>query len=686
MSDTHTLPGSDEPTEGGPASTYTLGDHDEGPPETIGRYRITGRLGAGGMGVVFVGEDPRLGREVAIKLVAPLPGTDAERARARMLAEARALAQLSHPNVVTVYDVGLHREAVFIAMERLRGRTIAAWVSEAIPTWNNVLSALCAAADGLRAAHAAGIVHRDFKPLNVMLTESPQRVVVLDFGLATEIGKDAMTSPNLLELSERAGATVGFVGTPGYASPEQIEGRPVDARADVFGFCATAYELLLGESPFEGSSAWERMAATVEGRLRPAPHRTPVPRRVIEALRRGLRAAPEERFATMAELLAELRRPPRSRRTFALGASVVLVVGVGVGVWWRSPDPSCARLRALASSLWDEPRRSGLGDRLEHDVGGGPAYSAAVVASVDGSMARWHDSTESLCANATRSRPLLSLHQECLEQWLGELDMALTVVESGDGFATDYALQAVEGLFPVAWCETASEVDRGGIVDGAHELGRELQQAATIIRTARTEEGVELVRRVLARAPPASLAHVRAQLILVGGLVKLKRADEAIEVLEAVYREATAASMDGVAAVAAIELASLLAHTGGDAERMALWERHAEAAISRANPTGPMAARIEFHRAVIDLRSGREASALTRAQTAGERYRAFGQVHGAANAGNLEADVLRRLDRAAEAQQVLRRTLTDAEPVLGSNNPLIKQLRDKLQQAEQAVP
>lgn len=305
------------------------------PGESVGRYVVEGLLGEGGMGVVYAARDPGLGRTVALKLLRPGGGGD--EARARLVREAQAMARLSHPNVLPLFELGTEGGRVFLAMERVEGPTLAAWLRERERPWREVLALFLQAGEGLAAAHRAGLVHRDFKPANV-LVGADGRPRVTDFGLVrheadgggAEAGPAEGSSPEALT---RAGAVPG---TPAYMSPEQLAGREVDARGDQFSFCVALHEALYGVRPFDarakGEARWKRV---------PVPGSVRLPGPVRAALERGLALEPEKRFASMEALLAELGRPPGSR----WGSVAAVVVGAGLllagadVVTWRTREP-----------------------------------------------------------------------------------------------------------------------------------------------------------------------------------------------------------------------------------------------------------------------------------------------------------------------------------------------------------
>ena len=272
------------------------------PGAAVDHYRIQRRLGAGGMGVVYLAEDTRLARPVALKLLrtqAPVGSDVCRDLCARLLREARAMAQLSHPNLLTVHDVGTTGGRVYVAMEYVDGWTLRAWSESEARGYAERLAVLVSAGRGLAAAHSSGVIHRDFKPDNVLVSRSG-RVLVADFGLARSPGDPA------------EGCAV--VGTPLYMAPEQHRGEPATARSDQFAFAVTAWEILHGRHPFPGRSAGELARAIAEGDVVDPPGSTDVPPRVSGILRRDLRPDPRERHESLAALLDELEAAAARRR------------------------------------------------------------------------------------------------------------------------------------------------------------------------------------------------------------------------------------------------------------------------------------------------------------------------------------------------------------------------------------
>ncbi|MCA9705897.1 MAG: serine/threonine protein kinase, partial [Myxococcales bacterium] len=290
------------------------------PPVTIGRYQVAGRLGAGGLGIVYRAFDPSLARFVAIKVLKG--GKEAAEHDARLLREAQVLARIRHPHVVEVFDVGFFedhgRRRFFVAMELVEGTDLRVWLARGQPL-RATCDAFLAAAQGLRAAHEAGLLHRDFKPSNVLLGNQG-RVLVTDFGLARAHDGDdpdheppaRRSSGSVRELD--AITEVGeVVGTPAYMAPEQLRGDPVDARADQYAYCTALYEGLYGARPFLGDDVKELRQAIWCGPP-PEPRDRAVPAWLRRIVLRGLSVDPAERFPDMDALLAALERDPSRRR------------------------------------------------------------------------------------------------------------------------------------------------------------------------------------------------------------------------------------------------------------------------------------------------------------------------------------------------------------------------------------
>jgi serine/threonine protein kinase len=319
-----------------PTRTYTVGDR-------VGRYLVLSVLGSGGMGVVFAAYDPQLDRKVALKLLRAGLGVNTKEARARLRREAQAIAQLSHPNVVGVYDVGATDDGdLYIAMEFVEGDTLTTWLKRWPRTWREIVDVYLQAARGLYAAHSVGLLHRDFKPDNV-LVGGDGRVRVTDFGLARSLlGPDEAVRPTTEATALNFDLTVTgtVLGTPRYMPPEQLTGPDIDARSDQFSYCVALFESLYGTHPLHGATSVAMLETGARAAL--PPEGTKVPPAIGRAVMRGLERERGKRFASMAALITELTPvPQRSPLRFAalgLGA-VVLLGGASAAVIMRPPTP-----------------------------------------------------------------------------------------------------------------------------------------------------------------------------------------------------------------------------------------------------------------------------------------------------------------------------------------------------------
>lgn len=337
---------------------------------TIGRFLLLRKLGEGGMGEVFSAYDEQLDRRVAIKLLHASYAS--EEGRKRMLREAQALARLAHPNVVTVYEVGEVDGDVFVVMEHIEGKTLADWQAEAPRSAHEIIEVYLMAGRGLSAVHAAGMMHRDFKPMNVMIDKAG-RVRIVDFGLAHARGTvipaegERKSSSRVLEspLTEDG----GIVGTPAYMSPEQFMGEPLDARTDQFSYCVSLYQSLYGAHPFRSEKPGAVIVPALAGHAKPPPSRNDVPERIAGALLRGLSRDPALRYETMDALLEILGKEPapdpsqqgKERRIFiliTLGTFVAsllkygLVPAKSVGIWEQLLFTTVAVLAVIGSGIY----------------------------------------------------------------------------------------------------------------------------------------------------------------------------------------------------------------------------------------------------------------------------------------------------------------------------------------------
>jgi serine/threonine protein kinase len=319
-------------SSGGPSDAFDR-ESRRHPPEhsrSIGRFQLTAKLGAGGMGEVYRATDAKLGRTVAIKLLPqPLAG-DRDRLE-QFEREARAASALNHPNLITIFDAGVEDGIAWIAMEFVDGATLRSRIADGGLNEHDVVSIATQLAEGLATAHEAGIVHRDLKPENVMLTASGL-VKILDFGVAKLMtAEDAdRNSADATQFMTTAG---GMVGTPGYMAPEQITGAVVDHRADQFALGVMLYEMIGGANPFRRSTAARTFSAILQSvpTLPPSLGRA-VPPQVVKVMARCLAKDPADRFPLTRHLADALRQPAETTRTRRPAPSVWIVLAAAAAL------------------------------------------------------------------------------------------------------------------------------------------------------------------------------------------------------------------------------------------------------------------------------------------------------------------------------------------------------------------
>lgn len=442
-------------------------------PARVGRFVVLRTLGSGGMGLVYSAYDEELDRKVAIKILQSDSGVGTQ-GRARLVREAQALARLSHPNVVQVYEVGEFESQVYIVMEYIEGEDGRAWGAKP-HAWQEAVTVYAAAGRGLAAAHRKGLIHRDFKPANFIVSPDG-RTRVLDFGLAREaqgvadaeldppVGDTESIRDRLSSTSDKLTKTGAVMGTPAYMPPEVVQGKPADERSDQFSFCVALYEAVYGSRPFAADSVVEAMMRTLSGEMLPAPSDSPVPQWLRRILARGLRTDPAERFESMDALLDEVSRKTgggRRSMTLLVGASVA---AVGLGAAWglRQEDATCSGSEAKIAEVWNAEVQRELDDAfgaLDAPFAAGAWHSA--VTQIDDYARGWADAHQDNC-RATRirreqSERILDLRAACLEEGRRALSAKLESFRAPTTKVAERLKRSIAELPPVADC---SDIER----------------------------------------------------------------------------------------------------------------------------------------------------------------------------------------------------------------------------------
>jgi tetratricopeptide (TPR) repeat protein len=604
--------GAGEPTLPGAAVRPGEVEGTLAPGTMVERYVVLDRLGTGAMGVVVAAYDPRLDRKIALKLL--LPGVDpGAGAQARLLAEAQALARLSHPNVVTVHDAGTWSGRVFVAMELVPGRSLRVWQRERPRSWRDVITMFARAGRGLQAAHAAGIVHRDFKPDNV-LVDDDGRARVMDFGLAHGIGKTTADAS---------------AGTPAYMAPEQFAGESTDARADQFAFCVALHEALWSMRPFAGDT-FAALALQVEQGMVREPPRDGVPMRVRRAIRRGLARRRDDRWPDMGALLDELERAaaPPVRRGWIVLALAPIGVALAIGRLDGGADRCEAAERALAG-VWDDARRQAL--RGAFAATNAP-FAAATADRVEAVIDPWaarlvqHQRSSCLAADGGEiSAHMLDLRVACLDARRAELASLLEAFEQVDPASVARAGAAVESLPDLDRCveggwllaqvEPPSDPGLRARVDELEERRLEIE-ARRIARGTPTE--AEDARDLVTAATETGYRPLmgRAQLLVARTLAETDRAEPAAAAAKAAFLTAVEAGDDETAFAAAAQLVWAIGFQQWDAPAGREWAEHARALAVRLGDRPQLRADIAHHLASVEFRAGDYAAALAAGEEA----------------------------------------------------------------------
>jgi tetratricopeptide (TPR) repeat protein len=571
----------------------------------IGRHVVIDRLGAGAMGVVLRAYDPELDRRVAIKVLHPR--SIGERSRARVLREARALARLAHPNVVSVFELGEHDGSVFVAMELVVGETLRHWIAAQRPAPHRIVEAYTQAARGLAAAHAIGLVHRDFKPDNCMRGDDG-RVRVLDFGLVGISREDDEDDETRASSNAARGttstATGTILGTPAYMAPEQYAGTTVDARADQFALCVALFEALEGERPFAGPTIAALADAIACGRRRPW-SRPGLPHRWRRAIERGLSVRPEDRFATMDELVVELRPPTRAAW---IGVAVAALSIAGVWAVAPASAPSvCSDGSSRVAAIWSDDRRAHVAATL----GGSGAADAeliarSVVTRIDDRLGEWSSLQREACEAAhvqgSESRRLLDPRMACLDRRLDEIGALVDQLARADAEVTTQAANAVGTLPAAARCwdhaETPSDPPEPpplAFVEEVAALRATLADSTAAARVARFDEAIASASAALEEATRIGYRPGCAEALAALGSAEIgaARLDAGVEHYREAYFVALQSNHREVQADAAVALVVVIGAMLERPDEGLEWSRHAEAAIGLAgNPPEPEAMRL----------------------------------------------------------------------------------------------
>lgn len=686
----------------------------------FGRYVVIGELGTGGMGVVYAAYDPQLDRKVAIKVLTARKAAS-QSAKVRLLREARALAKLSHPNVVQIHDVGEHDGHVFLAMEFIDGQSLQHFCQTTPrPSWHAVLKVYIDAARGLAAAHEKGLIHRDFKPANVLIGQDG-RVRVADFGLVVDQDTMSGISEPANVLASHSGAhsdritIVGaLMGTPAYMAPEQHHTADVGPLADQYSFCASLYEGLYGRPPFQRAGANKRSetpSALLRRKLndpvtRPGDDTSDVPAWLHAIIARGLAPKLEDRFSSMDALIAALLSDPVAKRrtrlqksalAAAMGTTLCLAALGWIDRGTEVENTVCSTVPAMLAGVWDSDRREAVAAGF---TATGAPLAESTYKRLDAALTHYAEdwtriSTEACEAtwvHKRQSEHVLDLRTFCLDQRLGRLAALTRFLASGiDAEVIDNAIQATLSLPSLADCSdiealtlVAPPPKDPGERARISELQARLDEVRSLFTAGKFSLAHERAEALLDKSIRLDYAPLRAQIMYTAGdLRKIQgRPDDAVSLLRDGLAVAARAGDD---AVAAEMWALLLELIGIDQASVDLFREllpYAEVAFER---TKDELARAHFLRkkglVIWNIGQNEEALAILQRALALCMSAAGAESYAVADALNNLGLVYKELERFEEARAHFERSLAITTRLLGEEHPEVAPLYNNIANA-----
>ncbi len=691
------------------AGAETLGSTDDGDvgraegglPEgtRIGRYLVLHELGRGGMGVVHAAYDPELDRKVAIKLLHAGAGrSDVGERNRRLVREAQTLARLAHPHVIAVHDVGTFGGRVFIAMELVEGGTLRQWLAQP-RAWRDALALVCAAGRGLAAAHAEGLVHRDFKPENVLVAgdAAAPRVVVADFGLARAqpSGEREHSGPGLALGSlvqtplTQSGA---LLGTPMYMAPEQHLGREPDPKSDQFSFAVACWEALYGQRPFDASTLPALVFAVTTGAIVLPRDRKDVPARIHAALLRALAVEPEARWPDLHRLLAEIERGDARPRRGPIVAGLAIVAVTSAALFATGGPETCEGGADRIAEVWNDDTRARIGAAFAASGARQADTTASTVIGVlDRRAQEWATAHREAClatAQGEQSAELLDARMLCLARRQRELGALARLLGEADAKLVGSAVEASHRLPALDACADAEALAREDLPTDP-ELRRELDAIEDELAELEALRFAGRFSDALARGEPL-LARVQAlgrtelearvQLVLATIYDRAGRYPEALEAGKAAAWAAEAAGLDRLRIDAIARVVTTLGERLRRTDEAADWVELGRAVLARAGQPERQLAGFEEHVGNLYYALGDYEAALAakdRAVEIRERISApddpvLASLHGT------RGTVLNELGRYDEAIAAQHHALELREQIFGSEHPATAMVHNNL--------
>lgn len=673
--------------------------------DAIDRYEVRGEIGAGGVGVVLEAFDPDLGRRVAIKLLQVRRTGDPEAARAMMLREGQAIAQLSHPNVVSVFDVGKHGDEMFIAMEYVDGDSLKERMAGGAKPWREVVPLFLQAGRGLAAAHDVGIVHRDFKPSNV-LVGTDGRVRVLDFGLARVFDRGeelAELHSGERILAQTLTVSGSIAGTPAYMSPEQYAGEKPDARSDMFSFCVALYEALAGRRPFAGSDVGELRANVLAGKLRPWPSGNETPRWLRSTIERGLAVDPADRYESMRELLDRLAHDPaRTKHMVAVGALVAAalaaIVYLGLVRDRGGASSACSTGGDRIAAIWSDARKAELTAAFRAtEVNHWQTSADTVARMLDERSDEWVAKHAEVCEATSageQSEAALDARMRCMDRRALELESMVDRLLAADAELVDQAIKVAGDLSGIGPCDDVDNLLRiAPLPDDAEQRARieaiqqRLESARVSYYAGNAVDARAELEGIVADAKATGFSRLIADATYLRGRVAMfSEAGKSEPYLVDAVAAAAAARDAHLEAHASVSLLRSVSDRTRNVEEVRQVERAAKAAVARAGDDPELAGRLLGAQALM---ADRVENDLERAsELARQAHEQLAAAVGERSLRAVSALMSRssfqlRLGKLDEAVELARGALAIEEELVGPDHPELSDVLFVIGRAEQ---
>lgn len=674
------------PVKGDTSSSLRGGD-------LVGRYVVLGIIGAGGMGIVYLAYDPELDRRVALKVLRP-EFSHLDTVGPSLLQEAKSMARLSDPNVCTVYEVGQSDKAVFIAMEYVDGETMSDWLEAEPRTWRDVIDVMVQAGRGLEAAHRNGIVHRDFKPDNIMI-DSQGRVRVMDFGVSERAVRKPGTRPDLQDddIPRRDSFSSLIVGTPGYMAPEQLNAQPVDQRCDQFSYCATLFKTLYGELPYQGNTLRELREAFQNGDLTEPENHHGVPHWLRQIILRGLSIDPDKRFSSVGALVKRMLQVPRQRRNIAIGVlsalillTVVATTVLLAGRQATTPRP-CQGANDRVATVWNDEVRAKVKSGI---MASGLPNAERMSKLVDDNMTRYTnnwvtmhtDACQATRVRGEQSAEMLDLRVLCLDSRLREVKALSEVLAEADREVAQRGAEAVLTLSDLSRCQAREsllmadpEPEDAQVRKRLDELREVLASVKARYDAASYRDALPLAEKLLKDAGAVDYGPLTAEANLLLGLIRGRLGDleDAENILLDAAVTARASGVELLEAQALIALVRYMGWEGGKIDIGRRWSRFAEAVLKRMGGDPRLEARLSRHQSALFYQEGDyQASYALNKKALDVGRRELGKddpavIDARINVGGLEI----YLGRVDAGLQNNKQAAEDAERVLGAGHPMV---------------